>query len=152
MWLSDLTPYPVLLPPPEISDEELRQIPALNLRQNLIDLLRTKRLPKDLLEFFTFTLARLKDEFAREMDRSEVKPLPANPKTLKTLIHLESILGEQRSWHLSQIPVTREQVYALVDRWLFLKYGRRDQPITELKGHRVVDGILEPTAGRPKKG
>src|SRR4051812_8374851 len=45
MWLSQITPYPVLLPAPEVTDLELAKVSGNGLRTNLHLLLVEKRCP-----------------------------------------------------------------------------------------------------------
>ena len=106
----------------EIDDVVLAALPARNVRVMAEELLRVRRLPPCCVE-----LMRIADFFNERIaaaDHSATLEDHLNREEKKKAYQsLAATISEQLAWHKRQVHVERDEVNALVTRWLLLNYG-----------------------------
>jgi hypothetical protein len=121
--LSSISLWPPACVSPEIPDGLLSAVPAHNLRVKVENLLRRHRVPACCLELYAvedMIQQRLADvnRFAPSLDDHIQRQEKA-----KEWRALDAVVKEQLAWHMRQVKVERDEINALVTRWLLLNYG-----------------------------
>jgi hypothetical protein len=152
MLLSDFHPWPYHVwpaPVPEITDAELRAIDLNNPRASIEELLRTKRAPED-----WHLLARVELTIRQKLyaaGNSSLDHHLTQKRNVRMWGGLASSVMSAREALLAKVVVKTEELDALITRWLLLQFTDKPEPIQEIEGRTVRNGIIQPTpGGRPQ--
>lgn len=148
MFLHQLTPWPWLMPRlPEVSDEELAAVPGGDVNGALVAILRQKRAPE-----VWHRMSRIKKDIETAMvppndQRDIATRAPSRQRQAASLNELHMMASNLMLLYAPKIE--HEEIRELMARWLSLRFRPMPAAIEELEGRQIVNGIIQPVAGRP---
>lgn len=127
MFLSDLTPWPIITGELEVSDDELLRIPQDNVRVAVEKLLRQKRVTAAYKKLLLIA-GMIADKIAEAEGSTTLDNHIAKARRVALWRSLGTTVVIQMDWMLKKVEVTHEEVYWLVNRWLMLHYDQTPAP------------------------